>query len=277
LGSSVFAGLTPASEALALADDTGITLSDALRARDGGLLEGVPAYESAGVAAYLELHVEQGPSLESAGARLGIVTAIVGQRRLRVEIAGHSGHAGTVPMAGRADALCAAAELILALEEEAKRQAEAVATVGRIAVEPGGTNVIPASATFSVDIRSADDAKLDTILVRLREEVGHVTLRRRVQIKTTVLEARTPTPMDSTLRSALERAVISLGERPFDLPSGAGHDAMCLATIAPAAMLFVPSVGGHSHVAAERTTDADLRLGLDALVAAIVEVDRTIS
>ncbi|MBV8353820.1 MAG: M20 family metallo-hydrolase, partial [Candidatus Eremiobacteraeota bacterium] len=276
LGSSVFAGITTAADALALCDERGLSLRDALASGEGARLPDVPAYAERRVAAYLELHIEQGPTLEDAGARLGLVTAIVGQRRLRVDVIGRSGHAGTVPMAGRSDALCAAAELILALEDEAKRQGEAVVTVGRITVEPGGTNVIPAKATFTIDVRSPDDSKIETILVRLREEVGHVSLRRGVQVKTTVLEARKPTPMDASLRAALERAVANLGQRTVELPSGAGHDAMCLATIAPAAMLFVPSIGGHSHVGEERTSEADLLLGLDALVASIVEVDRVL-
>lgn len=274
LGSSVFTGVRDASDVLALCDSDGIALADALRSREGGVLDGVAWREPQPTAAYVELHVEQGPVLEGDGARLGVVTSIAGQRRYRVQVEGESGHAGTVPMSRRRDALCAAAEMILALESAARTAGEAVATVGRVCVEPGGTNVIPLRAVFSVDIRCADEEQIASVEDALREQARHSERERGVRADVETLESRAPAPMDPQMREALHRAIASLSQRAIDLPSGAGHDAMCLARIAPAAMIFVPSIGGCSHVAQERTADADLELGVEALAAALVEVDR---
>ncbi|MBV8601450.1 MAG: Zn-dependent hydrolase [Candidatus Eremiobacteraeota bacterium] len=273
LGSAVFAGLTGVDEALALVDDAGIALGDALADAEGGLLRGLPQREPEPLAAYVELHVEQGPIMERAGMRLGIVTAIAGQRRFRVVASGTSGHAGTVPMSIRADALAAAAEIVLALEKAALER-EAVVTVGRLVVEPGATNVIPARVTFSVDMRSPDDAVLDALERVLDEETREVGARRDVRFSRVPLERRAATPMNRDLREAIRRGAASTGERTMDVPSGAGHDAMCVAAVAPAAMLFVPSIGGASHVGEERTADDDLELGVEALAAALVEIDR---
>lgn len=273
LGSCVFAGLIAESEALALLDDEGISLAVALAASDGGLLGEVPLRRDRRVAAYLELHVEQGPVLERAGVTLGIVTAIAGQRRYRAVVDGISGHAGTVPMAGRTDALCAAAELMLALEAAARRLGDCVVTVGRVIVEPNGTNVIPGRVSFSIDARSPDDARLDAIEDALDAAAFDVRQRRSVAVATQRLELSVPTPMDPLLRQALRRAAERFEPRALDVASGAGHDARSLAQVAPAAMLFVPSIGGRSHVDAERTDDADLERGVEALAAALVEVD----
>jgi len=276
LGSSVFTGAYDVARALTLADAAGTTLAQALAASDGGLLDGVPKRSETRVAAYVELHVEQGPVLEREGVSLGIVTAIAGQRRYRVVVEGTSGHAGTVPMSRRGDALCAAAEMILAIERAALVAGESVATVGSLTLDPNATNVIPGRVTFSVDIRSPDDARIDAVETALRESAGKVNAQRRVAAAIERLEARAPTPMDPKLRAAIARAVAPMGERAIDVPSGAGHDAMCLALIAPTAMLFVPSVGGRSHVAEEETSPHDLEVGVAALAASIVEVDRLV-
>lgn len=274
LGSSAFCGLWNADAVLDLRDERGMSLREALADPNGGLLGGAALREPQGIAAYLELHVEQGPVLEREGISLGVVTAIAGQRRYRITVEGVSGHAGTVPMELRADALCAAAELVLAIESAACAGAGAVATVGRMSVEPGGTNVIPARAVFSLDVRGAVEERIDAIESALVEKTKGVERARGVRVQIERLEARKPAPMDQRLRAAVHRAIASLGERAMDVTSGAGHDAMCLAHIAPAAMIFVPSEGGRSHVAQERTSPADLERGVRALAAAIVEVDR---
>ena len=276
LGSSVFAGLTAAEAALALLDETGTSLRTALAAPDCGLLAGIATRAQARVAAYLEIHIEQGPILDDAGVSLGVVTAITAQRRYRAVVDGASGHAGTVPMGRRSDALCAASELILALESAASNVGDCVVTVGRIAVEPNATNVIPGRATFSVDARSADDRRIDAIEEALQTAIFDSQRRRGVRVTIDRLENHAAVPMEPKLREALHRAIATLGQRALDVPSGAGHDAMCLAHVAPAAMLFVPSIGGRSHVGDERTDEADLELGVAALAAAIVEVDRCI-
>jgi len=277
LGSSVFAGLSDEATVRALVGNDGVTYAEALASPDGGLLDDVPVREDRDVAAYLELHVEQGPVLEQLGLSLGIVTAIAAQRRLRATVHGRSGHAGTVPMTMRADALCAAAELVLAFEAAARDVGDAVATVGRMVVEPNGTNVIPAQVTFSLDLRSPDEKKLDEISGQMHRAIGRVESQRGVRVEIEMLEKRSATPMTPALREAIARALDGLGEKHADLASGAGHDAMCLGTIVPTAMIFVPSIGGESHVREERTADRDVVLGVEALAAAIVEVDKTLA
>lgn len=273
LGSSAFTGLWRLEDVLALSASDGVMLRDALNSAAGGLLPDVPARDAQRTAAYLELHVEQGPVLEREGVPLGVVTAIAGQRRYSITIEGESGHAGTVPMQLRNDPLGAAAEVVLAIESSARDAGETVATIGRFTVEPGGTNVIPARVIFSLDVRSPHDDRVSMV-----EEAAHRALetaqrQRRVQGSMECLEARPPAPMDERMRAAVHRAIAGMNERAIDIPSGAGHDAMCLARIAPAAMIFVPSIGGRSHVGAERTADADLERGVEALAAAIIEVD----
>jgi hydantoinase/carbamoylase family amidase len=257
-----------------LRDECGITLREALADSAGGLLSGVPVRDGHEAAGYLELHVEQGPILEREGVSLGVVTAIAGQRRYRVGVEGVSGHAGTVPMNIRADALCAAAELLLAVEARARDAEDTVATIGRISVEPGGTNVIPARAIFSLDVRSPVESRIDAVERVLHESAQKVQIERGVRVNVERLESRSPAPMNDAFRAAVHRAAAALGERAVDIASGAGHDAMCLSQIVPAAMIFVPSVDGRSHVAQERTSERDLELGVRALAAAIVEVDR---
>lgn len=272
LGSSVYAGLASVDAALALRDDGGVTFAEALAGLHG-LLPQIALHHAQASAAYVELHIEQGPIMETAGVRLGIVSAIAGQRRYRVTVNGRSGHAGTVPMQGRADALCAAAELILAIEAAARSLGECVVTVGRITVEPGGTNVIPARAVFTIDARSPEDARITAIESALYATIGR-TSGRGVRVNIESLEARLPAPMDDRVRAAIRRAAAASGERSMDIPSGAGHDAMCIANVAPAGMIFVPSIGGASHVGEELTSEADLELGVRALADALLEVDR---
>lgn len=276
LGSSVFAGLADEAMVFALVGNDGVMYADALASPEGGLLNGVPVREHRDVAAYLELHVEQGPVLEALGLSLGIVTAIAAQRRMRAIVRGRSGHAGTVPMAMRADALCAAAELVLAFEAAARDVGDAVATVGRMVVEPNGTNVIPSDVTFSLDLRSPDEKKLDAISGQMHRAIDRVESQRGVRVEIEMLEKRNATPMAPALRAAIARALDGLGQKYADVASGAGHDAMCLGTIVPTAMIFVPSIGGQSHVREERTSEPDLLLGVEALTAAIIEVDKTL-
>jgi hydantoinase/carbamoylase family amidase len=270
LGSSVYAGITPYDHVAALVADDGETFAEALRGRNG-LLPNIPVREGFPAPhAYFELHIEQGPVLEAAGVRLGIVTAIAGQRRLLVTINGTAGHAGTIPMAQRADALCAASELVLAVEAAARAQVDTVGTVGRLTVEPNGQNVVPGRVVFRVDARSVDDARIIAVEDELRAKAAGVAAARGVEIVVELLEVRAAVPMDAALRETVAAAALRYEPRAFALPSGAGHDAMCVARVAPAAMLFVPSIGGRSHVGDERTAPADLELGVEAFASALL-------
>jgi acetylornithine deacetylase/succinyl-diaminopimelate desuccinylase-like protein len=202
-------------------------------------------------AAFVELHVEQGPVLERAGEALGLVTAVVGQARGRVVLEGRADHAGTTPMEAREDALVAAAELVLRVRAAARDGA--VATVGRLDVEPGATNVVPGRATVSVDARAGSVEALDALVA----EIGFEP------------EWRTqPVAMSDPPLRALREA---LGGRAPELTSGAGHDAAILAAAGvPAGMLFVRSLnGGVSHSPDELSSPEDVALALDALVDAL--------
>jgi hydantoinase/carbamoylase family amidase len=274
LGSSVYAGLTSYDEAEALVADDGETFAAALRGPNG-LLRGVAVRDGfPPPAAYVELHIEQGPVMERAGVRLGVVTAIAGQRRLSVVVDGVAGHAGTIPMDDRADALCAASELVLAVERAARELGECVATVGRLLVAPNQTNIVPGDVLFRVDARSADDARVVAIEHALRDRAAEVASARNVRVAIETLEVRDAVPMAPRMRALVRAACDALDPRALDVPSGAGHDAMCVAHVAPTAMIFVPSIGGRSHVGDERTAPADLDLGVDALAATLLAAAR---
>ncbi len=202
--------------------------------------------------AYVELHIEQGPRLADAGAALGIVTSIAGVARGDFVVEGHPGHAGTVPMAGREDALVKAAELVLRIRDTAAAIEGAVATVGRLEVEPGFGNVIPGRAVVSVDARAPDAERFDLL-------IGELGLEPTYRIEPVELSER----VRSALRVALERRGLPIVE----LPSGAGHDAGILAArVIPAGMLFVRSLnGGASHSPEELSSDEDVALAVDVL------------
>jgi hydantoinase/carbamoylase family amidase len=225
----------------------------------------------------VELHIEQGPVLERRGARLGVVTAIAGQFRYDIDVRGEAGHAGTVPMGLRRDALAAAAELVLALEAAARDIGDVVLTVGRLVVFPNQANVIPGHVTFRIDARGVDAERLAALRAAVVARAERIATARGVRIDATAIEERRVVAMDPGLRAAVAGAIADLGETAIDVPSGAGHDAMCIATIAPTAMIFVPSAGGRSHVGDEFTSPADLELGLRALTGSIVAIDRLLT
>ena len=202
--------------------------------------------------AYLELHIEQGPTLLRADAPLGVVTAIVGYVRGQRTFDGTPGHAGTTPMDVREDALVEAAEFVLHAREVARGIDGAVATVGQVTVEPGGTNVIPGRVVVSVDARAPDGERLDRLAAALEIEEP---------IRTE------PSPMSEEIRAALRAEIEALGLPVLELPSGAGHDAGILASAGvPSGMLFVRSLnGGVSHNPAELSSPEDIQLAFDAL------------
>lgn len=277
LGSGVFAGLNALDEVDALCDDAGTTFA-AARASATGLLPDVPVRDRfAPPAAYVELHIEQGPILEHRGVRLGNVTAIAGQVRIEIAVEGEAGHAGTVPMTLRRDAFSAAAELALELEAAARELGECVLTVGWLSVFPNQTNVIPGRVDLRIDARSTDSARLAALRAAIGEHCAAVGARRNVRIAAKPIEERAVVAMDPRLRGAVGEAFGELAEPAIDVPSGAGHDAMCVAAVAPAAMIFVPSAGGRSHVGDEYTSPEDLELGVRALTRSIAAIDRLLT
>ena len=258
-------------------DAEGVRLADALVAfggDPGGVLGLVRKPGS--VKAYLELHIEQGPVLEVENEAVGIVTAINAQRRARIRVTGEAGHAGTVPMALRKDALTASAEMALALETIAAGQEQAVGTVGVFQVEPGATNVVPGAVSFTVDIRSPRDETVAAMEAIVRERFADIAARRGVGLSITTYAKAAAVPMDPTLQEALSAGIARMGVNPSPrrLPSGAGHDAMAMAALCPAAMLFVRNEKGISHSPLENMTEADAGIAIRVLLEAILELAR---
>jgi allantoate deiminase len=211
--------------------------------------------------AYAELHIEQGPVLEAEGLPVGVVTAINGFSRLRVTLHGEAGHAGTVPMGLRRDALATAAECVLAVERVAREHAELVGTVGRIEARPGAINVIPGEVQFTVDLRAPQDALRDQAVAAVKVEIGRIASARKVAHEIETLQEFGSSSCAPWLMKQLERAVAAQGLPVRRLPSGAGHDGMAIKAIADIAMLFVRCKGGVSHNPAESITEADAAVG----------------
>jgi allantoate deiminase len=248
-------------------DASGIAMADAFRAfgLDPSRIEEA-AYPPGGLLGYLEAHIEQGPVLESLEAPVGVVEAISGQSRIRAEIRGRSGHAGTLPMAGRLDALAAAAELVLEVERLGRSVDGLRATVGTIAVEPGASNVVPGAARLSVDIRHPRDEVRTAAVAEFRARAASLAAIRGVEFATTHEEHHAAVPADPSANDLLCRAVERAGQVPHRLASGAGHDAAVMAAAAPMAMLFLRSPGGISHHPDESVRPEDVAVALDVMV-----------
>lgn len=238
------------------------TLSDARR-------------DSASLAGYLELHIEQGARLEGDGVQIGVVTAIVGSRSFRIVLHGVGGHAGTTPMEGRRDAGVAAARIILAVREIVVRDFPGcVATIGDVRVEPGAFNVVPGVARLALEFRSQHEAELDAmesaLLARARAEAND----EGTGIEINPVGRWQPIGLDPKLADSIERAATSLGLSTKRLASGAGHDAQVLAEVTRSGMIFVPSVGGVSHDPRELTPWEDVVNGANVLLGTVYELAR---
>ena len=263
---------------------TGALTLEALRAPRGGraaLLAGLERAglkeeelagarrEPASLAGYLELHIEQGPILERARRQIGVVTSIVGARSFRLAFVGSAGHAGTTPMNARRDAGLAAAAFALAVEDVVTRDFPGcVATVGELRLEPGAFNVIPGVARVALECRSARPDELDLLEGALLAQAHADATSREVTLDITPVGRWEPTPLDPDVCDAVEAASHELGLSSLRLHSGAGHDAQALAAIAPAGMIFVPSVGGVSHDPGELTHWEDCVNGANVLLRA---------
>jgi len=265
LGSSVYAGdLDPAL--LELTDNARVTLADAVR-EFGGDLDSLRSEgrDPEGLIGYCEVHIEQGPTLEELGLPVGVVSAITGQSRVSASFTGGAGHAGTVPMRGRKDALCAAAELVLEAERAAREEPGSVATVGEIAVFPGASNVIPGEARLSLDIRHGDDATRGRLRDHLEAQTHGIAESRGCGYEWQPRQETPAVPTGPRLSATLERAVENSGVAVHRLPSGAGHDAAQLAALAPVAMLFVRCKDGISHNPEESVKEEDVGVAIDVL------------
>jgi hydantoinase/carbamoylase family amidase len=221
------------------------------------------------VGAYLELHIEQGPVLEQEGLDLGIVSGIAGLLGFRVRLAGEANHAGTTPMTSRRDALAGAARIVLELRDEARSRGDMTANVGILTVAPGGFNVIPGTAEFTIDARAGDPDAFARAEKFVRDALERVAAEEQLELEVTETHRKPPTPLDPELQELLAQGAAAEGATARSMPSGAGHDAMILAKHVPAGMLFVPSRAGISHSPDEYTSPEQCDLGARVLSRAV--------
>ncbi len=271
LGSRALAGSWN-SDWFALRDRAGVSLAQAFA--DFGL----NASEIAAAArnaddffAYLEVHIEQGPVLEDMGLAMGIVSSIAGARRFNVDVQGYAGHAGTVPMHMRKDALVAAAIGIARIEAIAK-EFNMVATVGQLECWPGAVNVIPGRACFSIDIRSGDDARRDAAFEQIQVEFEQVCAARNVVVAWSEIHNAPAVACAEWLQDVQTEVLQSMNLVPHRLMSGAGHDAMAVARITDIAMYFVRCRGGVSHHPDEMVMTEDVALAIESLVRTLLKI-----
>ncbi len=262
-GSRALAGDYP-EDALDQKDSAGVMMRNALAAFGGDAAKAM-LLRAENVAAFIELHIEQGPVLEAEGLPIGVVTAINGATRLEVGVDGMAGHAGATPMALRRDAFAAAAEMALMIERRARAEPNLVATIGRMEVWPGAANVIPGHAQFSIDLRAPLDARREAAFRDIRAGIEAVAAERRVTATVAITHEAAAFTCDPRVVAGLTKAVESLGVPVRLLPSGAGHDTMAIGRLCPAGMLFVRCKGGISHNPLESITAEDCALGLAAL------------
>jgi allantoate deiminase len=265
LGSSVLAGSFDQGS-LRRTDADDVTLEEAIRGFGGDPAELDDAKREPGsLIGYAELHIEQGPALEALGIPLGVVSGIAGQTRAAVRFTGTSGHAGTVPMELRRDALAAAAELVVEVEALARDTPGVVATVGDIEALPGAPNVIAGQAALVVDVRHPEDVDRIWTVGRLRERAEQIAATRAIACEWEPLHEQAAVRCDPGLTGRMFQALEDVGVEPNSLTSGAGHDAATMAQLAPVAMLFVRCAGGVSHHPDESVDESDAALAVDAL------------
>ena len=226
------------------------------------------------VAAYLELHIEQGGILEAERVPIGIVEGIVGIRQWDVTVTGFSNHAGTTPMDKRQDALLAAARFVDMVNRVVRATpGRQVGTVGRLQVSPGAPNVVPGSVVCSLELRDLDEATILRLYDAIRGEAGRIADATGTTFAYRDLHVNAPAPSDPRMRSLIADAARAMGLGTKVMPSGAGHDAQAIAQLGPMGMIFIPSVGGISHSPKEFSHPADIANGANVLLAAVMAAD----
>jgi N-carbamoyl-L-amino-acid hydrolase len=273
LGSrSFFADLDDAEIAAAKSKD-GASLAAALQT----IADAPPPHRFDGKrqVCYLEAHIEQGPRMEAAGQRIGVVSALVGIRRFRIRSHGAANHAGTTPMAMRRDAGAALVELGAAVNAAFRRLADpdTVWNIGNMIFRPGAANVVPSEGEMLLEMRDIKADVMDRLEARFLALVADAN-RGPVGVEVETTARIPPTAMAKNLGAAIAAAASARGAPPVHLPSGAGHDAMVVARFMPAAMMFIPSIGGISHDVRENTSDADIVFGCEVLADAVAQVRR---
>ena len=266
LGSRALAGTFNAS-ALNVRDRDGVSMREAMQrvGLDPDRI-GAAARSRGEFLGYLELHIEQGPVLEAEGLPVGIVTAISGATRLNVTLSGMAGHAGTVPMTMRRDALTGAAECLLAIETQCRSDVGLYGTVGYLEAAPGASNVIPGRVTFTIDMRSASDEHRRIAVAAAVRSIERIARARRLESQINVTHEGRTVPCAPWLQQQILEAITRCGFAPKALPSGAGHDGMAIADIADIGMIFVRCRSGLSHHPDEHVTVEDADIGARVLL-----------
>lgn len=278
LGSSLVAGEVRPGDLAHAVDSQGTKLADVLSSlgiapRNLQRLRRSPK----SLKAYLELHIEQGPILEAKGKRIGLVTSIAAPSRFKIVFKGRADHSGTTPMDMRKDALVAAAELIEYVETVCRKYASmargrVVGTVGAMKIEPGVINAVPGRTELSVDIRGTSARPKDRVARLVQQQARAIAKRRGVAVEVLTIREEDPVPLDKRLLRISRELCDQRGIDYEIMPSGAGHDAMQMAKITPAAMIFVPSKHGLSHNPLEWTDPADIALGAQLLMETMLRV-----
>ena len=269
MGSGAYAGVFPMDEIDAKKDIDGIAFGEAL-AKIG--YRGPAPVGGRSTAAYFEAHIEQGPILEAEGKTIGIVTGAQGQRWYEVTVTGQEAHAGPTPMARRKDALVGAARMIDAVNRIGHEfQPSACATVGFIQSSPNSRNTIPGRVFFTIDFRHPDDARLSGMDKAMKERFAKIAAEAGLELEIKDFWYFPPTPFAPELVDAVRKGAALHGHSAMEIVSGAGHDAVYMARVAPTAMIFVPCADGISHNEIEDAKPADLAAGCDVLLHAILE------
>ncbi|KXF75373.1 Zn-dependent hydrolase [Paramesorhizobium deserti] len=279
LGSQSIAGIVTAKWVSRACDADGVTLVDAMAAQGLNATDAVDAKRSSGdIRAFLELHIEQGPVLESRGLSVGIVRSVAGVRNLRVRFEGEANHSGTTPMDMRADAFAGLAMVGTAIPEIITTHGgeNTRVTIGKADLLPNFIHTIPGEAEFVINIRDTDPALIESVDAALREAIG--TAARTNRLKAGIVEQSriAPVQLDRDLAALLQEEASRLGLEALAMPSGAGHDAQTMQALCPAALIFVPSRGGVSHSPREWTDWADIEKGANLLLAALVRLSGSI-
>ena len=231
--------------------------------------------EKGSIVAYLELHIEQGGTLEAEHIDIGVVEGIVGINQWNVTIEGFANHAGTTAMSNRRDALLAAAKFIEAVNRVVTSvPGRQVGTVGKIQAFPGAPNVIPGKVVLTLELRDLDAAKIQMLYQKIRAEADQIAQQSKVTFDFQPINTNVPAPTDSQIRALIDNAAKELGLTTKQMPSGAGHDAQDMARLAPVGMIFIPSIGGISHSPKEFSRPQDIENGANVLLATLMKLDK---
>lgn len=272
LGSRAITGNLPVEELDQSRDAEGMSVEQAAQAVgfDPGQLQAAQRTDLAG---WIELHIEQGKLMETAGAEVGVVQSITGIKHLRVVFEGQADHAGTTPMDLRSDALVAASQAITRINELARQTGRpAVATVGKLSIEPGATNIVPASAELTVDIRHPDPAILSELNRKVQEICQETAAAQKGTVQIELLMEKTAAPMTPAIVNTIQASAEELGISSMPMVSGAGHDSQVMVEKIPSGMIFVPSKAGRSHSRAEFTPIEQILPGIALLAQALYKL-----